>query len=108
MMTLPLSQAESFPSRGCVGSVRWGIDTGRAFDVKGIRQYGRTITNADSHADAMAIVLSWDCLWDEEAFTFIAPKVMTVSQVGPKHDYMRSEQRYFMVSMGVPVEVTHA
>ena len=31
MQTLPLAEAEAFPSCGCVGSTRWGIDTGRAF-----------------------------------------------------------------------------
>ena len=105
-MTLPLAEAEAFPSCGCVGSTRWGIDTGRAFDVKGIWKYGRTITNADSHAAALAMVLSWDCDWDDEAFTFIAPPLLSVYQVGPKHDYMRSEKRDFTVRQGVPVEVT--
>ena len=104
MNTLPLTEAETFPGRGCVGSMQWGIDTGRAFDVKGIWKYGRTVTNADSHADALAIVLSWDCLWNDEAFTFIAPESLTVFQVGPKHDYMRSEQRDFTVRQGIPVE----
>ena len=104
MNTLPLAEAESFPSRGCVGSVQWGIDTGRAFEVKGLWKYGRTVTNADSHAAALAIVLSYDCLWNDEAFTFIAPAVLTVWQVGPKYDYMRSEQLDFSIRQGVPME----
>ncbi len=85
---------------------RWGIDTGRAFDIKGIWQYGRTVTNADSHAHALELAVSWDCDWNDEAFTFIAPAVLTVYQVGPKYEYMRSHAREFQIVRGLVQEVT--
>jgi hypothetical protein len=100
---MKLAEAEVFPSAGCVGSMQWGIDTERAFDIKGLWQYGRTVTNADSHAHALELVLSYDCLWDDEAFTYVAPLMLEVWRVGPRWDYMRSEQEVFVIRQGKPM-----
>jgi hypothetical protein len=112
MTTMPLavtsrklnaSQIAAIPSAGCVGSIQWGIDTGRAFDVKGLWRYGRETTNADSHKHALEMILAWDCLWDDEAFTFIAPKTLSVYRVGPRYSYMRSDEQMFDIRQGVAI-----
>lgn len=92
-------------SAGIPGSIRWGIDHGRAFDVSGLQKYGRMLTDADNHAEALATALAWDCLWNDEAFTFIVPAELSVTRVGPKWDYMRSDERFFRVVQGGVVEV---
>lgn len=101
--TLAETEADAFPTRGCVGSLQWGIDRGRAFDVEGLQRHGVTVTSADGHRSAAEFALSY-CLWDDEAFTFIAPKVLTVWQIGPR-DYMRSNVREFRIQNGVVVPI---
>ncbi len=104
MEVIALAEAEVFPSKGVVGSIQWGIDTGRAFDISGLWKYGRTITNADSHAQALTLVLSYDCLWDDEGFTWVAPEMLEVWQIGPR-EYMRRHGKVFRVVGGRVVEV---
>ena len=98
------SKAVAFPSRGCVGSIQWGIDTGRAYDIKGIWRYGRELYDCDSHEHAANLHLAYDCAWDPETFTFLAPAFLSVSRVGP-FSFMRVDARTFAILRGKPVEV---
>src|SRR4051812_49072533 len=87
-------------SRGVPGSLQWGMDHGRCYDVKGIYRYGRTFADCDSHQQAAQFHLIYDCAWNDETFSFIAPETLTVLKVGP-WDYMRHSRVEFVVRAGV-------
>jgi hypothetical protein len=87
------------------GSIRWGIDHGRAFDVEGIYRYGYNFTDCDSHAEAAELAVIHGCPWNDETFDFITPEVLTVWRIGPRHDYMRTQRIDFTVSRGQVQEV---
>ncbi len=86
-------------SAGCAGSIRWGIDHVRCFEVRAPYNltYGHTATDADDHREAAQIAL-----WRGADYCRWVPNgtVLTVWRVGPKYDYMRSDKKEYRVFAG--------
>lgn len=75
-------------SDGVPGSMRYGIDHRRCYDVQGICQYGRIVCDADSHLEAAQIAL-----WKGSDYWVWVPNgtLLKIYRVGPKDDYMRTD-----------------
>lgn len=88
-------------SQGIPGSMQYGMDHGRCYDVNGINKYGRLVCDADSHLEAAQIVL-----YKGETYSVWVPNdtLLTVYRVGPR-DYMRSDKQEYRVWCGEAVEV---